>query len=377
MKKTLMTLALATMACAGMAQQKCQITGHLDGVKSDTLYVLVIAEDYMRQERIDTVMMKNGDINYSIDCDKMRSLMLVPGQGDVNSSIRSGYMQVLAMPGEKAVITGSAKEYFFSGSKFYTDYNEYDKLTTPVYGKINAIQEDFSKRVKAGEDQGKVSEELMPKYEAAQKEIGEVGKQFIKANPSSHVSGYLLATVPADERAEYAALVSNDVKNGPTAAYLKSIEKREAAEKAREEAAKKIQPGAVAPDFTLQDIKGQPLALSSLRGKTVVLDFWGSWCGWCIKGMPQMKEYYEKYKAKGLEILGVDCNDTDAKWKAAVEKHQLPWLHVYCPRDSDVTTKYAISGFPTKIVVDKDGKIAKVIVGEDPAFYTYLDELFK
>ena len=51
----------------------------------------------------------------------------------------------------------------------------------------------------------------------------------------------------------------------------------------------------MAPDFTLNDINGKPLALSSLRGKYVVIDFWGSWCGWCIKGIPKMKEYYAKY----------------------------------------------------------------------------------
>lgn len=90
--------------------------------------------------------------------------------------------------------------------------------------------------------------------------------------------------------------------------------------------------------------------------------------------MPKMKEYYEKYKGK-FEILGVDCNDTEAKWKAAVEKHQLPWIHVYNPKDSKVLSDYAVQGFPTKIVIDANGKIIKTIVGEDPAFYTLLDEV--
>ena len=132
-----------------------------------------------------------------------------------------------------------------------------------------------------------------------------------------------------------------------------------------------------APDFTLNDINGKPLTLSSLRGKYVILDFWGSWCGWCIKGIPQMKEYYQKYAGK-FEILGIDCNDPEEKWKAAVEKYELPWLHVYNPRgDSKVLEQYEIQGFPTKIIVGPDGKIVKTIIGEDPAFYTFLDELFK
>ena len=147
-------------------------------------------------------------------------------------------------------------------------------------------------------------------------------------------------------------------------------------ELARQEQAKNIAPGKPAPTFTLKDIKGNDLSLESLRGKYVVLDFWGSWCGWCIKGFPEMKKYYEQYKSK-MEILGIDCNDTEAKWKDAVEKHQLPWLHVYNPRNSDIATKYAIEGYPTKIVVDPQGIIARVVIGEDPEFYTYLDSLFK
>ena len=100
----------------------------------------------------------------------------------------------------------------------------------------------------------------------------------------------------------------------------------------------------LAPDFELPDLQGNPLKLSSLRGKYVVLDFWGSWCIWCIRGVPRMKEAYSKYKDK-MEILGVDCQDTEEKWKAAVEEHQL-------------------------------GRLVKVVVGEDPAFYTFLDQLF-
>lgn len=170
-------------------------------------------------------------------------------------------------------------------------------------------------------------------------------------------------------------LLSENVKNGRMKAFYQPMIDMAKKRAEAEEKAKKVQAAGVeAPDFTLKDIKGNDFKLSSLRGKIVVLDFWGSWCGWCIKGMPKMKEYYEKYKGK-FEILGVDCNDTEAKWKAAVEKHQLPWIHVYNSKDSKVLSDYAVQGFPTKIVIDANGKIIKTIVGEDPAFYTLLDEV--
>jgi hypothetical protein len=94
--------------------------------------------------------------------------------------------------------------------------------------------------------------------------------------------------------------------------------------------------------------------------------------------MPKMKEYYAKYNDK-LEILGVDCNDTVEKWKNAVAKHEIPWLHVYWDKEKgdNPIELYGVQGFPTKVVVDPQGKVAKIIVGEAPSFYDYLDEVLK
>ena len=154
----------------------------------------------------------------------------------------------------------------------------------------------------------------------------------------------------------------------------KSSKSTESAESTEMEAAD----GEMAPEIELPNLQGSTTKLSSLRGKYVVIDFWGSWCIWCIRGIPQMKTYYAKYKDK-MEILGVDCRDTEEKWKAAVEEHQLPWLQVRCPNEQlqALAAQYNIEGFPTKVVVDPKGKIAKVVVGEDPEFYSYLDQLFK
>ena len=135
-----------------------------------------------------------------------------------------------------------------------------------------------------------------------------------------------------------------------------------------------LKTGEPAPSFTLNDTDGKAVSLESQRGKVVVIDFWGTWCRWCIKGIPDMKAYYEKYKSQ-MEILSVDCGDGVDDWKDAVKEHGMIWTNV---QDSDgkVAEAYGIQGFPTKIVLDKEGKILKVVVGEDPAFYTYLDKLF-
>ena len=138
--------------------------------------------------------------------------------------------------------------------------------------------------------------------------------------------------------------------------------------------AQDVKEGAKAPDFSAQKIDGTVFTLSSLQGKYVVLDFWGSWCKWCIKGFPDMKAAYAEHKGK-VEFVGIACGDTEAKWKAATEKYELPWISVLNPAANDLTKVYQVQGFPTKIVIDPKGKIAKVILGEDPAFYTYLDSV--
>lgn len=135
--------------------------------------------------------------------------------------------------------------------------------------------------------------------------------------------------------------------------------------------------GQTAPDFTLNDPEGKPVSLSDFRGQYVVLDFWGVWCKWCVKGIPDMKAYYEKYQGM-FEILSIDFNDSEEKWLSAIDNYDMEWRHVITDEESaeELAETYSIEGFPTKIVVDPEGKIIHITVGEDPAFYKFIDDLF-
>ena len=75
--------------------------------------------------------------------------------------------------------------------------------------------------------------------------------------------------------------------------------------------------------------------------------------------------------------MGIACRDTEEKWKAATEKYEIPWISVLNPAADNLIKVYEIQGFPTKMVLDPQGKIIKIVLGEDPAFYTYLDEVLK
>lgn len=137
--------------------------------------------------------------------------------------------------------------------------------------------------------------------------------------------------------------------------------------------------GQPAPDFTLKDMEGNDVTLTYFQGDWVVLDFWGSWCKYCIVGIPEMKAAYEAYHPQGFEIIGIDCNETEDAWKAAVKRYELPWINVYNPagRGEGVGALYNIMAYPTKILINPEGYIYSIYLGEDPAFYELLQQIFQ
>ncbi len=141
-----------------------------------------------------------------------------------------------------------------------------------------------------------------------------------------------------------------------------------------EKTAEAINIGNEAMDFQTYDINDNPLSLSSLRGKYVMLDFWGSWCGACIRSFPHLKEFYEQHRDH-LEILGISCHDTAEKWKAAVKRHELPWLHVINNEDkNDIAALYGIQAFPTYVLIAPDGKILQWMSDDPDTFDLYFDD---
>ena len=122
---------------------------------------------------------------------------------------------------------------------------------------------------------------------------------------------------------------------------------------------KKTSIGNVAPDFTLPSPDGKNVSLTDYRGKYVLLDFWASWCGPCLREVPNVKKVYDKYHDKGFEILSVSLDDKKDNWTSAIEKNDLNWGHVSslkgwnCP----VAKLYNVSGVPAMLLIDKDGKI--------------------
>jgi thiol-disulfide isomerase/thioredoxin len=209
--------------------------------------------------------------------------------------------------------------------------------------------------------------------EAIDKQYETTIKSYVEQNPDSDGAVFAVMEFKDQELIDYADKLGDKAKESMIYPLLmRYVEVTKMTMDAKNRQCTMVY-NVEAPNFTLPGLDGKDVSLSDFRGKWVILDFWGSWCGWCIKGMPRMKEAYEQYKDK-LEIVGVDCNDSDEAWRAAVAKYKLPWVHVYNNQDS-IYQAYGVQGFPTKVIIDPEGKIYKIVVGEDPKFYDILAEL--
>ena len=111
--------------------------------------------------------------------------------------------------------------------------------------------------------------------------------------------------------------------------------------------------------------------------KDLLPDFWGSWCSWCLKDLPNMKECYNKYKPE-FEFVGIACHDSKSALEKAIKRNQIEWINILDDKQSnDLETKYGISTFPTKIIIDQQGRIIRRFTGESSTFYQVVDSIME
>jgi peroxiredoxin len=123
-----------------------------------------------------------------------------------------------------------------------------------------------------------------------------------------------------------------------------------------------VQAGSIAPDFKLETLEGKSVKLSDYRGQGVFLNFWGSWCKPCEKEMPYMENQYQAFKDQGIEILALNIGESNFIAQKFVEEHNLSFP-ILMDRDREITQLYGITPIPTTFLIDKSGKVLKVITG--------------
>ncbi|MCD8801885.1 thiol-disulfide oxidoreductase ResA [Mammaliicoccus sciuri] len=125
------------------------------------------------------------------------------------------------------------------------------------------------------------------------------------------------------------------------------------------------QVGDDAPLFELQTVDGKKVNLKDLRGKGVLINFWGTWCEPCKREMPELERQYQNYKDKGVEVVAIHVRNNPQQIKQYLSSlKETPTFTVAMDNDNLVTDAYGINPLPTTITVDKDGKIKTKHTGE-------------
>lgn len=118
----------------------------------------------------------------------------------------------------------------------------------------------------------------------------------------------------------------------------------------------------IAPDFTLKSLEGQPVTLSSFRGKVVLLDFWATWCTPCRAEIPRFIEWQKKYAGQGLVVLGVSMDDSSKDAENYAREMKITYPVVM--GTNEVADAYGgVLGLPVNLVIARDGKIVTKDVG--------------
>jgi thiol-disulfide isomerase/thioredoxin len=134
--------------------------------------------------------------------------------------------------------------------------------------------------------------------------------------------------------------------------------------------------------FAQIGMDGNMVDINAYKGKVVLIDFWGSWCVPCRISHPALKELYDQYKSKGFEIIGIsneiansnrDKKKQDIAWRKAVKEDGLTWPQIlYDPAIKDIVKEYDINGYPTKFLVDQNGKFVMRILGNSEKLHAEL-----
>lgn len=374
MKKTIISALLAVL-CTGAFADNFTIKGRLTDVANDTLQIEYVCHTPERKITEAKVPVDgNGGFIYSCDID-----YAVYADLTVQSNGNKSFF--FFVPDESVYVEGASDfgyVWTLKGTAFYQKLDSVRLMELPFLTESKAASDKYRNGIAQGQDESQLKAVKDSTQRYINRRKREAMRPYIMQHLDDEVTATMLFSLDYKEIPQVINRLSPDVRNGRFKDYLDGIEgflsrvlKEIAAAK---QAEREIEEGKRASDFTLKDINGNDFNLASLfgKGKYIVVDFWGSWCSWCIKGFPKMKEYYNKYRDR-LEIVGVACYDKEDKWKVSVAKNNVPWLHVFSP-DGITEERYGVTGYPYKVLISPKGKVIKCFKGETDEFYETLDK---
>lgn len=249
-----------------------------------------------------------------------------------------------------------------AGSPSNEEYKQLELGKADINKRLDAFSDAYSKADKSNQA---LMDSLDEAYDKIDADNRKASIAYIEGHPASIVSAYEVDEIFIyNPDVKEFDRVFNRLDSGIRAS---AIGRRIAARLA---IAKQTDIDQIAPDFTLNDVKDNPVALSSLRGKYLLIDFWASWCGPCRRENPNLVKAYRKFNKKGFEIVGVSLDypgDRD-KWLEAIRKDELTWLQLSDLKGWECAParQYGINAIPMNFLLAPDGRVvAKGLDGKE------------
>ncbi|MGZ8523228.1 MAG: TlpA disulfide reductase family protein [Chitinophagaceae bacterium] len=367
-----------------------RLNGRIAGQKKG--FIKLIYTDKNGQYILDSSAVKKGRFQFRGHITEP-TMVYLEGTVQAKDMNDPNFTSFFLEPGQIMVslVLNDFKNAVITGSKTQDEQVEFNKSMAPLIKEMEPLSQEYEKTakdyrqaVKANKDETTIEqlknkmEEIRGKFDPYTEQIRHIEYNFFLKHPQSYVTAFQLrfhvSYLTLDSLQFFYNKLGNKIQQGSSG----------------KEIAKELEqlrwgsPGSIAKDFTATELQGNKLSLSDYKGKYVLLDFWASWCVPCRKGNPHLKELYAKYKDKGIEFIGISDDDlAEDKWKEAIAKDGIGiWKHVLrglkykdnvFDHSNDISDKFGIHSLPTKILIDRDGKIIGRYSGEDGP----LDEMLK
>jgi peroxiredoxin len=357
MKKVIYLLVIVIILSSCSTKPHYTVRGKIDGSDSITFYLQkreagkTVSID-SAISRKGTFTLKGGVIAYP------QMVQLVAG----NSKKRTAFY----LENSEITVKGSLDSLYkakITGSKTEDEYQAFIDSNKPLSDKYSKLVVKYQTASQSG-DAANVAL-VKNQLDSIEVEMTSLQKNFVKSNPHSYVSPSILVSLSYEMEAEEIESMVNGLDTAIAALPpIKTL-------KERLTVMKLVSIGQKAPDFTLNDVNGNPVALSSKIGpKLLLIDFWASWCEPCREENPNVVKVYTEFHKKGFDVVGVSLDHVKDAWVKAISDDKLAWTHLSDLQwwNSAAAKLYAVNSIPANFLLDETGKIiGRNLRGEDLA----------